>query len=168
MKSNRDSCIREILATGAFLAVLFASSISATQLIAHQSEDPSQNIEEIRGQAETQHEIVILLIRKKQFEQAVSEANKIFNMKWPQDQEPLLLKELLYISNQFLQQGQAAIGIRLLEENMKVFKKISSQVAILKEKGYLCKSMNRDDKALECFREAQNLEKKMQMAEDEE
>ena len=111
-----------------------------------------------KSMAETQHEIVMLLIKKKEFDKAATEACKIFSMKWPEDQEPLLLKELLILSDQFYQNGQVSIGLRLIEKNEKSFRKVSSQIAILKEKGYLFKSMNQMDKALECFREAQKLE----------
>jgi len=108
--------------------------------------------------AEMQHEIVMLLIKKKDYDKALAEANKIFDMKWPQDQEPLLLKELIYLSDQFLRQGQGFLGLQLLERNSKRFKSIASQVAILKEKGYLFKSLGQDDKAIESFRRAQELE----------
>ncbi len=110
--------------------------------------------------AEMQHEIVMLLIKKKDYEKAAVEANKIFELKWPDDQEPLLLKELLYLSNEFLRQGQAQHSLKLIEKNSKRFKSITSQIAVLKEKGYVYKSMGQDDKAIECFRQAQELENK--------
>jgi len=81
-------------------------------------------------------------------------------MKWPEDQEPLLLQELLYISGQFLSQGQAPVGLQFVEKNSKCFKKHPSQVAILKETGYLYKSMGQNDKAIDCFRKARELENK--------
>ena len=112
-----------------------------------------------RSLAESQHEIVVILLGKKQFDQALVEANKIFLMNWPADQEPLLLKELLRLSDRFMHSGQTAMGIKLLEGNQKSFKSRASQASIWKEKGYLLKSMGKSDQALECFREAQRLEK---------
>jgi tetratricopeptide (TPR) repeat protein len=113
-----------------------------------------------KSMAATQHEIVMLLIKQKEYEKAAVEAQKIFEMKWPEDQEPLLLQELLYISGQFLSQGQAPVGLQFVEKNSKCFKKHPSQVAILKETGYLYKSMGQNDKAIDCFRKARELENK--------
>jgi tetratricopeptide (TPR) repeat protein len=113
-----------------------------------------------KSRAETQHEIVMLHLKKKEYEKAALEANKIFDMPWPESQEPLLLKELLILSDQFLRQGQAHLGLQIIEKNSKCFKKTSSQVEILKETGYLYKSLNQNEKALDCFRKAQELEHK--------
>jgi tetratricopeptide (TPR) repeat protein len=143
---------------GAILFFLIA--ILAPNVPAVSQESPAQALGKTRSMAEMQHEIVMLLIQKKDYEQALVEAAKIFDMKWPVDQEPLLLKELLFISDKLLQEKQASLALRLLDSNSKVFKTNAGQVSILKEKGYLYKSMNEADKALECFRQAQQLEKK--------
>jgi tetratricopeptide (TPR) repeat protein len=136
--------------------VLIAGCIPLA-LLRGQSDSPAA-LDKTKSIAETQHEIVILLIRQKDFQKALAEANKIFEMKWPDDQEPVLLKALLYISGEFVRQGQAAFGLQAIDGKAKYFKKPSSQVAIWKEKGYLYKSMNQNDKAIECFRKAQELE----------
>jgi len=122
-----------------------------------QSEDES--LKKMRSIAETQHEVVMLLLRKKEFSKAAEEASKIFNLEWPVEEEPVLLKELRLLSDQFRHEDQAALGIQLLENNMKAFKTNPSRAEIWKEKGYLYKTLNQTDKALECFREAQKLEK---------
>jgi tetratricopeptide (TPR) repeat protein len=113
-----------------------------------------------KSMAATQHEIVMLLMKQKEYDKAAVEAQKIFEMKWPEDQEPLLLQELLFISGQFLSQGQAPVGLQFVEKNSKCFKKTASRIAILKEKGYLYKSMGQSDKAIDNFRQARELENK--------
>ncbi len=117
-------------------------------------------LEKTKSMAEMQQEIVLLLIKKKDYEKALAEANKIYDMKWPDSQEPLLLKSLLYLSDQFLQRNQASLGLRLIERNAGFFKSNASRIAILKEKGYLYKSLGQDDEAIVCFRQAQALESK--------
>jgi tetratricopeptide (TPR) repeat protein len=139
------------------LLALLAGMISAMPLPAFQA-DASASLGKMKSMAEAQHEIVVLLIKKQEFEKAATEANKIFDMKWPGDQEPLLLKELLNLANAFLQQGQAPLGLRLIERNSKYFQKISNQAAIFKEMGYLYKSLNQNDKAIESFKKARDLE----------
>jgi tetratricopeptide (TPR) repeat protein len=131
--------------------------ISVVHLPAFQADD-STSLGKLKSMAEAQHEIVILLVKKQEYDKAAAEANKIFDMKWPGDQEPLLLKELLNLADAFLQQGQASLGLRLIERNSKYFRKASSQASIFKEMGYLYKSLKQDDKAIEYFKKARDLE----------
>lgn len=132
---------------------------TAPASVALQSAAKPPELGKVKSIAESQHEIVMLLLEKKDFANALTEANKIFDMSWPADQEPILLKELLYLSDRFMHKEQMSLGLQLLQTNQRMFKKPASQAAIWKEKGYLLKKMNQTDKALECFREAQRLEK---------
>jgi hypothetical protein len=115
-------------------------------------------LHKMRSSAEAQHEIVMLLLQKKEFDKAVVEAGKIFAMPWPVDQEPVLLKELLFLSDKFAHNGQTRAALQLLDGNTKAFRTTQSRVSIWKEKGYLYKVMKDNDKALDCFREARRLE----------
>jgi tetratricopeptide (TPR) repeat protein len=139
----------------AFLTVLFDLTAFSFEF---QAASQSTELSKMRRIAESQHEIVMILIRKKDFGQALAEANKIFALSWPPNQEATLRKDLLYFADQFLHGGQAAVGLQLLETNLKAFKNSANRAAILKEKGYLHKNMGQEDKAIECFREAQRLE----------
>ncbi len=127
--------------------------------VARQAAPNNPELGKIRSMAATQHEIVVLLLEKKEYLKAATEAEKIFKMKWPPDQEPLLLKELMFFADQFLHREQAPLGVHLLDTSLKWFKSNTSMVEIWKEKGYFYKQMNQMDKALECFLEAQRLEK---------
>jgi tetratricopeptide (TPR) repeat protein len=132
---------------------------SAEPAFALQAGSPSGELGKTLSKAEAQHEIVMLHIRKKEYDKARVEAAKIFQMPWPVDKEPLLLKELLLLSEQFVRNEQPACGLKLLDENVKAFRTTESQVAIWKEKGYIYKILKENDKALDCFREARRLEK---------
>jgi tetratricopeptide (TPR) repeat protein len=158
MKTARIIHASTLITARALLLLLLVGMIPIVPSSASQSDDSA--LEKMKSMAEMQQEIVLLLIKKKDYEKAVVEANKIFEMKWPETQEPLLLKSLRYLSSQFLNQGQASLGLQLIEGNSKFFKKTESQISVLKEKGYLYKSLGQDDKAIDCFRQAQNLESK--------
>lgn len=136
--------------------LLFTSHGSLAKTGSPQSS--ASSVEKLRSMAATQHEIVMLLLHKKEFSKAAEAAAKIFEMNWPVEQEPILLKELLFFSGEFSRQGQSATGLRLVESSEKHFKTIPSRIAICKEKGYLYKVTNQPEKALECFREAQRLQ----------
>jgi hypothetical protein len=146
---------------GTLLAVVLLSSGLVLQARPQASRKPAatdSSLEKMRSVAESQHEIFMLLLRKQEFAKAVDEAGKIFEMKWPADQEPILLKELMSLSDQLVHAKQPAIGLQLLQRNMKHFRSVESRVSILKEMGYLHKNLGHDDQALECFREAKELE----------
>lgn len=145
------------ISAGILMLAFFAAALPITPLPAFQA-DTTASLGKMKSIAEAQHEIVLLLIRKQEYDKAAAEANKIFDMKWPADQEPLLLKELLNLADAFLQQNQAPLGLRLVERNSRLFKKASSQAAIFKEMGYLYKSLNQNDKAYEFFKKARDLE----------
>jgi tetratricopeptide (TPR) repeat protein len=136
-------------------AVLGATLFPTMPLLRAQAWDLGKT----RSVAESQHEIVMILIRKKEFDKAAEEANKIFQMKWPEDQEPVLSKELIGFADEFHKDKQSALAVHLLETNLSMFKTVKSKAAIWKEKGYLLEKMGKHDEALDCFREAQRLEK---------
>ena len=145
------------IAAGVLAVLLFAGLIPPTPAAASQP-DSQAALEKTKSLAETQHEIVLLLLKKKDFEKAAAEANKIFSMQWPENQEPLLLKELLILTDLFLNQGQAPLSLQIIGKNSSRFRKTSSQVEILKQTGYIYKSLKQDDKALEYFQKARELE----------
>jgi hypothetical protein len=142
---------------GICLSFFLEGDVSTSSLLAPQT-DSATSVGKLKSMAETQHEIVMLLIKKKEYDHAVVEANKIFDMKWPNDQELLLLEEMLNLTRQLHQEGQSSLGLNLIDRNLKIFKRKSSQCALLKEQGYLYKSLNQDDRALNCFRKARELE----------
>ena len=157
MRSHEMMRFSEKITAGALLSMVLAGAISVGPLSAYQA-DASATLGKIKSMAEAQHEIVLLLMKKQEYDKAMVEASKIFDMRWPGDQEPLLLKELLNLADQFLSQGQAQLGLKLIGRNFMYFKKPSNQAAILKEEGYLYKSLKQDDKAIESFRKARDLE----------
>jgi hypothetical protein len=158
MKLAEFLSLRKLLAS--FLLFLLLGSSSPILLSAAPQPDLKDLLSKTKSMAETQHEIVMLLLKKKEYEKAAMEANKIFDMPWPENQEPLLLKELRILTDQFARQGQPLLGLQIIERNFKYFKTTSSQAEILKDQGYLHKSLNQNDKALEFFRKAQELEHK--------
>lgn len=141
------------------LSQLLIVFIPSVQAICSQAGSPASAQGNNRSIAESQHEIVMILMKKKEYAQALEEAKKIFSMKWPPEQESTLLRELLYFSDQFLHANQPAMGIQLLEGSKGAFKTNKGRAAICKAEGYLYKRLNEDDRALECFREAQRLER---------
>jgi len=158
MKAASISYIPAKLTAGA-LALMLVAGIAPYFPKAYGHQEGSA-LGRTKSMAGSQHEIVMLLIKKGEYEKAAAEADKIFAMKWPDDQEALLLSELLLLSNQFVCSNQPAISLKLIEKNSRCFKQTRSRIAILKEKGYVYKKMGQDDKAIDYFRQARELEDK--------
>lgn len=159
MKSSNTPHIHARIIGTIMVPVWLACLLCSVAIYAQAPKETDPSLSRIKSMAESQHEIVVLLLEKKQFNEAEAEAGKIFELKWPTDQEPLLLTELKKLAGLFLHQSQQLMAIRLLDDNIKSFKLDSSRAAIWKEKGYLYKSIKENDKALDCFREARRLEK---------
>ncbi len=159
MNSTAIPHTKKKITAAALASLLIAGVAAAIPVYGTQTGSPG-TLDKTKSMAGTQHEIVVLLLKQKDFQKAFAEANKIFEMKWPEDQEPLLLKELLFLSGQFMREGQAPLGLQFVERNSKMFKSTPSQIEIFRERGYLYKNMNQNDKAIDCFRKAQELEGK--------
>jgi len=156
MKSAGHSLLSAKAPAFFLFSLFFTFPVRGVTACAEQGD--SASVAKIRSRAANQHEIVMLLIQKKEFDQAATEACKIFDMDWPANMEPLLLTELQILSKKFKDEGQPAVALRVLDANTKAFKSKGSEIWIWNEKGYLYKSMKQNDKALECFRKAQRLE----------
>ncbi len=149
MRIGSGQCRKYFLA-GTFLT--FTAGQAAPPLPAQESD-----LSKTRKIAETQHDIVMILIKKKEFAKAAEEADKIFAMKWPEDQETVLREELLYFSDLFRHNQHPEIALPLLDRHMKMFKSNKNRAEILKDRAYLLEGMGRHDEALECLREEKHL-----------
>ncbi len=146
MSTGRLLYRRRILA-GTLLA--FTAGLAVPRLPAQESD-----FNRTRKIAEAQHDIVMMLIRKKEFTRAAEEADKIFDMKWPENQETTLRKCLLNYSDLFRHDEHPEIALRLLDKHIGMFKSNKNRADILMDKAYLLEGMGRHDEALQCFREA--------------
>jgi tetratricopeptide (TPR) repeat protein len=140
---------RHVLA-GTFLAFTAGLTVSLCQA-------QESDLATIRKIAESQHDIVMILIKKQEYTKAADEADKIFALKWPATQEDVLRKCLLGYSDVFRHDQHPEIALRLLDKHMNLFKSNKNRSDILMDKAYVLEGMNRHDEALECYREAQQL-----------
>src|SRR5688500_13311774 len=117
MTSERILLPRFTILSGLVICLVLTSQPSLAE--AGKAQSGGTSLEKLRNMAATQHEIVVLLLQKKEFSNAAEEAAKIFELNWPVEQEPILLRELLFFSRQLTRQGQAAIALQLVEPSEK-------------------------------------------------
>ncbi len=115
--------------------------------------------EEIRHIAEAQHEILLLLIEKKEFEKIPKVAGEIFRLPFPPDQEHLVVKEVEILTDALLHHNQLGLAHRILDDALKCLKTSRSRAQIHREKAYVFKKEGKNDEAMAEFEKSVALEK---------
>jgi tetratricopeptide (TPR) repeat protein len=140
--------VRSVLA--AWLVFVIPLSLSSPAI-------QNSDLARTRKIAEAQHDIVIILIKKKEFAKAAEEANKIFQMNWPEDQEQVLKDELLRFSDLLRHNGEVTIALQLINANLALFKTPKIRADVLKDKAFLLECLGQHDEALQTYREVTRL-----------
>ncbi|HLV01436.1 MAG TPA: hypothetical protein VKZ59_09225 [Acidobacteriota bacterium] len=117
------------------------------------------NWEEVREIAGSQHEIVMLLIEKKEFAKVPAAARKIFEMQFPDEQQHLLVKEAEILTDALLQHDQTQIAHQVIEMARRAVKTNKLKAALYREQAYVYKKEGNSDAAMECFQKSIELEK---------
>lgn len=128
-------------------------------LLSPVSTQPGSDWEEVRHIAETQHEILLLLIEKKDFEKIPKVAGEIFRLPFPADQEHLVVKEVEILTDALLHHNQVALAHRILDDALKCVKTNRSRAQLHREKAYLFKKEGKADEAMAEFEQSVKLEK---------
>ena len=136
-----------------FHHLAFCFILSASGLIRGQS------WEEIRHLAEAQHEIVMLLIEKGEFSKVPEAAAEIFALKFPPDQEHLLLKEVEILVDALLQQQQIGVAHQVVDAALQCVSTSKAKAQLHRERGYLFKNEGKTEDAMKSFEESKALEK---------
>jgi len=119
-----------------------------------------QNWEETRRLAEAQHEIVMLLIEKGEFDKVPGAANEIFQLSFPQNQEHLLLNEVEILVDALVHHQRIAIAHGIVDSALLCTVTAKSKAQLYREKGYLYKKEGNAEEALKSFEKSKELEKK--------
>ena len=118
-----------------------------------------QNWEQIRGTAERQHEIVMLLIRRRNFDRVLQASKEIFSLDFPPSQESLFVEEGRILAEALILHQQYELAQSLLDQALQAVRSNQSKAALYKEKAYLCTKLDKDDEAMEFFEKAMELER---------
>ncbi len=118
-----------------------------------------QNWEETRHLAEVQHEIVMILIDKGQFDKVPEAANEIFRLDFPREQEPLLLKEVEILIDALVHHSQLAVAHQIVDSALQCKITSKAKAQLQREKGYLYKKEGKAEEALKSFEKSKELER---------
>jgi tetratricopeptide (TPR) repeat protein len=107
--------------------------------------------------ASTQHNIIAILLKDKDFNAVLPEYEKILSLRLPAQYDENVIKETLWISEAFLKGQRSDLSLALLERGIQGVNHPKSKAALYQEMGYVYRLQGNDLKAMECFRQAQKL-----------
>jgi tetratricopeptide (TPR) repeat protein len=110
--------------------------------------------EKVRSIAESEHEIVMLLIENKEFDSVPAEAKKIFSMNFPEEHQDLLMEGTQEIVDALIHHRQYRVADNVVDQCMRKIKARKLLSELHKQKAYLLKKMGKDDEAMKHFRKA--------------
>ena len=133
--------------------ILAALLLGGNLILAEESEwDQTRRI------AESQHEVILLLIRDKAFDKVLDGCKKIFSLSFPRDREHLLVKSVSVFADSLVRQEQLGLARQVLDAALRAVRFKPSKATLYKEKGYISKVEGKDQEALDFFEEAVKLD----------
>ncbi|HUV12968.1 MAG TPA: hypothetical protein VMY18_04940 [Acidobacteriota bacterium] len=138
------------------LMMLFSAPLAAQE----------SNWERTRAVAETQHEIIMLMIEKKQFVQIPDAAEKIFQLEFPEGHESLFVREAQILTDALLHHQEFVVAHQVMDIAIKCARTDKVKARIFREKAYLFKKEDNSEEALRYFEESLELERQARPSPD--
>jgi tetratricopeptide (TPR) repeat protein len=108
--------------------------------------------------AEGHHDLAVLYIKKGELDLAVAEARQIMQIRFPADYEKLVAESLSIITERLAEIRRFDLCQKLLDDAWKVTEQNANRVLLLKNKARLFMLSGDNDKAIESWRRALDLE----------
>lgn len=118
--------------------------------------------EEIRPIAEAQHEILLLLIEKREFEKIPEVANELFKLRFPENEEHRVVKEAEILNDALLHHNQTEIAHEIISQALNCVTTPKAKAQLHRERAYVYKQEGKGDLAMEQFEISLQLEKQSQ------
>lgn len=119
----------------------------------------SESWEQTRSIAESQYEIIKLLIQNQEFDKVLPTCRKLFSLKFPREQLQLVVESARKLVDSLIHQQQYQLAHQLIDE---AFKPVDSsnkmKAALCKEKAYLFSKEGKSKEALKLWEKAIQLE----------
>ena len=114
--------------------------------------------EKTRSIAESQHDIVMLLIKNRQYDKVLVASKKIFALNFPPSKESMKVEHAKVASAALSEQGNYGLAHQILDEALKAVASNKSKVVLYKEKAVVCSKHGQDAQAMKFLEEAVRLE----------
>ncbi len=117
------------------------------------------NWKDIQPLAEAQHEIILLLIEKQEFDKIPAAVQKIFDLEFPEDQQSKIVKEAQMVTDALLKHDRIKIAHQILDSAIKSVTTNKAYAALYREKAYVFRKEGNKDEAMKSFEKSMKLEK---------
>ncbi len=108
--------------------------------------------------AEGYHDLAILYLKKGDLDKAYAEARQIAQLRFPPDFEKLVAQSLSIITEKFAEMRRFDLGQSILDEALKNTEMPANKVKILRNKARLYMLSGDNDKAIDSWRRALDIE----------
>jgi hypothetical protein len=109
--------------------------------------------------AASQHEIISILIDEADFDGIIPEFDKILELGFTGDDERLVVKEALIISDRLMRLGQFPVAHEIIDETLEVTHQRDNQFSLLMMKGKIFKEQGQIRRALRAYKQAQRIQR---------
>jgi hypothetical protein len=115
--------------------------------------------EEIQDLASAQHEIVLLLIEKGEFEKVLDAANEIFELDFPENEEHRLIGSIVILTDALVRNDKIGIAHQIVTTALKRVVTKKSKARLHQERAYLFRKQGKAEEALRSFKKSKELTK---------
>ena len=151
-----------ILILSLSLSALFLAStpVSAAPLQKVVGGPPAgQNLDQMLSIAESQFEMVKILIRQGRLERVLPEMRVIFNLSLPEKYEQATAESASIVGDLLVQRHQFELAHQVLDEAYARMRRNENRAAVLKVNAFVFKTEGNLDKAMELYAKAVEIEK---------
>ena len=118
-----------------------------------------QEVKQMLSIAESQHEIIKLVIKQGQYQRVLPEMKKILELNLPEKYEEAVAQSASLVAGMLVERQQFGIAHEVLNEALKRARRNENKAALLKLEGYVYKSEGNLEKAVESLEKAVQLER---------
>lgn len=111
------------------------------------------------SQAAYRHDIILLLIKKGEFDAVLPETRRLLAIKFAPKDEGKLTDSLVVIADALAHQRRADLAQQVLDEGLKVVTLSKSKAELYKRKAFFFKKVGKEDDAIRFFKMALDAEK---------
>jgi len=156
-QSKTDLMGRRRILVFSFLAVAMLGSVGTGVVSAFQSSQEEETVKKLQI-ASVQHELVLLLVEKKNFDRVQAEWKKVLDLKLDGKYEGAIAQSLLTIGYKLSEAKQFALAQKILDESLPAVEFSNKDRAdIFRFKAYLFKEAGDLDAAIGALRQASEL-----------
>ncbi len=142
------------------IAIMVVSMMTVFTLGQQPASTPDAQTLKMLSIAESQHEIVQLLIQKGEYEKALDEYRAILDLKLPAAYDEAVFKEIVIVARKFYDANQKELAYQALDLGFDRLKSADLKAKILSVKAGLLKKDGRIERAIETYKKEIELREK--------